>query len=68
MDVVLKSGNHDKNKDLLIDPSLVRGAYFGGSDDDEGNGVTTDASGNVYITGLQKSSNGISDFRSLSNI
>ncbi len=52
--------NHDKNKDLLIDPSLVWGTYFGGSDDDEGNGVATDASGNVYITGFTKSSNGIS--------
>ena len=31
--------------------SLIWSTYFGGSDDDEGDGISCDANGNVYITG-----------------
>ncbi len=39
--------------------SLLWATYFGGNDQDGGNGVTVDKSGNVYLTGITYSSNGI---------
>jgi len=42
---------YNKNKDLLIDPSLYWGTYYGGSALDIANGVSTNSAGNVFITG-----------------
>ena len=49
--------NFDKSKDIVIDPGLVWGTYYGGSGSskDYAQGCATDGSGNVYIC-LQTSS------------
>jgi len=52
-------GKYDKNKDLLIDPSLEWATYFGGGSGENGRSVCTDISGNVYINGNSYGTNGI---------
>ncbi len=45
---------YDKSRQLVIDPTLIYGSYFGG----EGlgaNAITTDSNGNVYIGGSNRS-------------
>jgi len=54
-----KVEDYDKRKDLVIDPSLVWGTYYGGSCNTSTVDVTTDSSGNVFITGWTCSKNGI---------
>ena len=54
-----KLNKYDKTKILLIDPTLVWSTYFGGSGLDYSNAITTDDSGNVYITGYTASRSGI---------
>ncbi|MDP1725778.1 MAG: SBBP repeat-containing protein [Bacteroidota bacterium] len=46
-----KVGSYDKTKDLIIDPSLSWGTYYGGDYWDLVFGVSADGNGNVYITG-----------------
>ncbi len=53
-------GNYDKNDDLIIDPTLLWGTYFGGAGTDQASAVTTDIQGNVFITGSTLSASGIS--------
>jgi hypothetical protein len=48
--------NYDHLKKLIIDPILSWGTYYGGSSGDDGNSVSTDASGCVYIAGYSSSS------------
>ena len=44
---------------LTIDPVLTWGTYYGGSSDDYSEGVTLDASGNIYMCGYTASTNNI---------
>ncbi len=59
-EVGFKVGNYDKAKQLIIDPSLVWGTYFG-NDNNYGRAVIADHSGNVYFTGNTTDPSGISD-------
>ena len=52
-------GAYDKTKTLVIDPDLIWGMDYGGSGDNAAQGITTDASHNVYITGYTSSTGGI---------
>jgi hypothetical protein len=54
-----KVRDYDKSRNLLIDPSLIWATYFGGSKEDIGYSISSDASGNVYITGETSSLTGI---------
>ena len=53
--VTFRLGAYDKTRPLVIDPTLVFSTYFGGSNTgttgDQGNAITLDAAGNVYVTG-----------------
>jgi hypothetical protein len=51
---------YDHKQTLIIDP-IVRSwsSYFGGSDDEKGNSVTVDATGNVYMAGETSSSSSV---------
>ncbi|WP_420266126.1 SBBP repeat-containing protein [Candidatus Magnetominusculus dajiuhuensis] len=46
---------YDKDKALVIDPTLAYSTYLGGSNSssygDRGNGITVDSSGNAYVAG-----------------
>ena len=51
-------GNYDREKQLTIDPTIVKyGTYFGGTAIDQVNGLAVDNSGNVYIVGYTNSAN-----------
>jgi hypothetical protein len=47
----LKIGDYDKNRELVIDPTLSYSTYLGGSQGDTATGIAVDTSGNAYITG-----------------
>ena len=49
--VTFKIGNYDHKQPLLIDPTLVYSTYLGGGDNDYGEAITADNSGNAYVVG-----------------
>jgi uncharacterized repeat protein (TIGR01451 family) len=53
--VTFQIGNYDKRQQLIIDPVLVYSSFLGGSDQDRGNGIAVDSSGNAYIAGQTSS-------------
>jgi hypothetical protein len=44
-------GKYDPNYPLTIDPTYAWHTFYGSSSNDYGNGIATDGSGNVYVTG-----------------
>ncbi|MBI3521123.1 MAG: SBBP repeat-containing protein [Bacteroidetes bacterium] len=46
-----KTNIHHLNSDLIIDPQLVWGTFFGSYNTDIPTSIATDKSGNVYVTG-----------------
>ncbi len=53
-------GNYNKTKTLVIDPWIVWGTYFNGSNGgSNGYAVATDASGNIYLGGANSSTKGL---------
>jgi hypothetical protein len=49
--VGFRLGAYDRTRTLVIDPVLVFSTYLGGTGVDTAAAVTTDASGNIYLTG-----------------
>ena len=56
-EVAFTLGEYVTTEPLIIDPTLVYSTYLGGSDYDDGRGITVDGSGNAYIIGATRSSN-----------
>ncbi len=55
--VSFQLGPYDRSLPLVIDPTLSYSSFLGGSDDDNGNAVAADASGNMYFAGITFSTN-----------
>lgn len=53
--VSIELAEYDHHYPLVIDPAINYAAYLGGSGDDYGYGITTDAQGNFYVTGQTQS-------------
>ncbi len=49
--------SYNKDYPLIIDPVLSYSSYLGGNNDETGNSLTVDGSGNLYIVGKTASSN-----------
>ncbi|MFL6438678.1 MAG: choice-of-anchor D domain-containing protein [Terriglobales bacterium] len=49
--VRFRIGKYDHSRQLVIDPVLVFSTYFDGSQNDQVQAITTDANGNIYLTG-----------------
>jgi hypothetical protein len=50
-------GAYDISQALVIDPVLSYSTYLGGDGEDQGNGITVDATGNMYVVGRSGSLN-----------
>jgi uncharacterized repeat protein (TIGR01451 family) len=50
-------GSYDRNRTLVIDPTLVYSTYLGGGGDDLGSSIAVDSNNNVYIAGSTSSIN-----------
>lgn len=48
-------GDFDPTKELVLDPSINWGTYFGGAAADTGDSIAVDGAGNIYITGSTNS-------------
>ena len=53
--VQFRLGPYDRNRELVIDPVFSFSTYLAGSTADNATAVTTDSSGNVYVTGFTNS-------------
>ena len=50
-------GHYDRDRPLVIDPTLSYSTYLGGSANDSGRGIAVDGDGNTYVTGDANSTN-----------
>lgn len=50
-------GAYDATRPLIIDPVLAYSSYFGGNSDDAIRAVAVDGAGNIYLTGVTRSTN-----------
>jgi hypothetical protein len=55
--VRFKVGNYDRNRTLVIDPTLMYSTYLGGKDGEAGSDIAVDSQGDAYITSLTYSAN-----------
>ena len=55
--VAFALGRYDTTRELVIDPVLDYASFLGGSGLDRAFAVTTDAAGNIYVTGVTNSAN-----------
>ena len=55
--VTFELGPYNKTKNLIIDPQLVWGTYYGGNNHDGFWGITIDNAGNVIVTGETETAN-----------
>jgi len=53
--VHFRLGAYDRSRELVIDPVFSFSTYLAGSNYDQAFGLTTDSSGNVYVTGTTES-------------
>lgn len=57
-EIGFKVADYSNNETLILDPlQLWWGTYYGGTDDSEGNAITTDSSGNVFVVGNTEATN-----------
>jgi hypothetical protein len=56
--VAFALGAYDHSRELVIDPTLTYGTYFGGNNEDEVFAITVDSSNNVYVAGETESTSG----------
>jgi hypothetical protein len=49
--VHLRLGDYDRNRELIVDPTVTYATFLGGSRNDMGNGIAVDNSGDAYVTG-----------------
>jgi Beta-propeller repeat/Putative Ig domain len=55
--VSFEVGDYDQTRPLVIDPTLLYSATFGGNFNDDVNGIAVDSSGNAYVVGTTFSLN-----------
>ena len=56
-EVAFAASDYDHRVALVLDPTLVFAQLLGGSSDDKGASVATDAAGNIYLAGYTNSAN-----------
>ena len=55
--VAFELGGYDRNRELVIDPSVTYATYLGGTAEDDAYGIAIDSNGNAYVTGQTASTN-----------